>query len=169
MKTEAINSLNFKKFCVQKTDYNSAQAQYLADISSKLNQKNGADTYTRKIEKLGYDVCAEPAPCTSNGIRMFISKKYTGRKDLPYRMPVAQVGDYTTDFNPQDAINKASEAKRTENILGRALLAIASIFAVLAIVKACGEQNINKVKTTFVEQVGAVANKTAGCAKTFHV
>ena len=160
MKVANISKTNFGKFYIRDYDYSSAQSQYISDINSKLNCKHGdSGTYSDQLEKLGYDIWATPA-YKSDSIRLMLTKLNRANRSL-YSMPVASIGEYTTNFNPDKTIKMAEDNNKVDKILAGVLLGIAGVMAILAVAKGCNEKSVVKNYSSAIShQIENVPQKT---------
>ena len=132
-----INNVSFGKFYIKDDDYTSAQEQYLCNISSKLKHKCGEyNSYTEKIEKLGYDICADSG-YSQDKIRVYLTKADKSEKNPTRRIIMATLGEFTTNFNPELGVTTANSCTKTDKIIKRFLLAFAATLALIAGGKAC--------------------------------
>ena len=167
MKITPINNTSFGKFYIKDTDYSSVQSQYLCDISSKLNQKVGKyDSYTQKIEQLGYDICADSA-YSQDKIRVYLTKTGKSNNDPTRKLTMATLGEFTTDFHPEIGVITADYCKKTDKIMKYSLLSLATILAMLAAGKACTEKVAKSTTISITNTAKNYINTASNNIKTF--
>jgi len=172
MRIAPISNTNFGKFYIQQEDYSSAQSVYLNDISTKLNRKNGSfGSYAERLENLGYDIWATSGSRNPDEVRVLLTKHNQKATDEPNKgMISAIVGEYTTDFNPEIAVNAAESDKKMNKLLSELLLGVGAILAIAALIRGCSDtSSAGKALSKVTEQTSSFFKNTANSAKALKI
>ena len=168
MKVLPVDNTNFGKVYVYDKDYNSTQERYISDIHKKLNIIKGDLAYYERIENLGYDVWTMPS-FKDDKIMVILSRANKNDNKKVKCVPVATVGEYKTDFNPEDALKIAETDKKVTSILNKVLLGLAVLLSVVAVGTCCREKMNQETAKALYENVFSIKSGMKNPARTLYI